>query len=55
MSNELQPQQGMTLQQLGDNVETKALAQINEYEKLGLVIPEGFNPTNSLKKARLTP
>jgi recombinational DNA repair protein RecT len=53
MSNELQPQQGMTLQQLGDNVETKALAQIQEYEKLGLVIPEGFNPTNSLKKARI--
>jgi len=43
----------MTLQQLGDNVETKALAQIQEYEKLGLVIPEGFNPTNSLKKARI--
>jgi len=41
------------LQQLGDNVETKALAQIQEYEKLGLVIPEGFNPTNSLKKARI--
>lgn len=43
----------MTLQQLGDRVEEKALAQIKEYTDLGLVLPEGFNPTNSLKKARI--
>lgn len=34
-------------------VEEVALAKINQYMDLGMVLPEGFNPTNSLKKARL--
>ena len=33
-------------------VEEIALAKIQEYQELGLVLPEGFNPANSLKKAR---
>lgn len=35
-----------------NNVEEIALSKIQEYQNLGLVLPEGFNPTNSLKKAR---
>lgn len=34
-------------------VEEVALQKINDYMSLGLTLPEGFNPTNSLKKARL--
>lgn len=34
-------------------VEEIALAKINDYMNLGMTIPAGFNPTNSLKKARL--
>lgn len=34
-------------------VEEVALAKINQYMDLGMVLPEGFNPANSLKKARL--
>ena len=34
-------------------VEEIALSKINQYEELGRVLPEGFNPTNSLKKARM--
>lgn len=33
-------------------VEEKALAKIQAYMELGMTIPEGFSPTNSLKKAR---
>lgn len=33
-------------------VEEIALAKIQEYQELGLVLPDGFNPANSLKKAR---
>lgn len=35
-----------------DKVEEIALAKIQEYQNLGLVLPQGFNPANSLKKAR---
>lgn len=35
-----------------NKVEEIALAKIQEYQELGLVLPEGFNPANSLKKAR---
>lgn len=35
-----------------NNIEELALTKIKEYQDLGLVLPEGFNPTNSLKKAR---
>lgn len=34
-------------------VEEIALSKINQYVELGMVLPEGFNPTNSLKKARM--
>lgn len=34
-------------------VEEVALAKINQYMDLGMVFPDGFNPANSLKKARL--
>lgn len=34
-------------------VEEVALAKINQYIDLGMVLPDGFNPANSLKKARL--
>lgn len=34
-------------------VEEVALAKINQYMDLGMVLPESFNPANSLKKARL--
>lgn len=34
-------------------VEEVALSKINQYVELGMVLPEGFNPTNSLKKARM--
>ena len=33
-------------------VEEMALAKIKEYQDAGMVLPEGYNPTNSLKKAR---
>lgn len=33
-------------------VEEKALAKIQAYMELGMTIPEGFSPANSLKKAR---
>lgn len=33
-------------------VEEIALAKIQEYQELGLVLPDNFNPANSLKKAR---
>lgn len=33
-------------------VEEKALAKIQAYIELGMTIPEGFSPANSLKKAR---
>lgn len=35
-----------------NNIEELALTKIKEYQDLGLVLPEGFNPANSLKKAR---
>ena len=35
-----------------DKVEEIALAKIQEYQNLGLVLPSNFNPANSLKKAR---
>lgn len=35
-----------------DKVEEIALAKIQEYQNLGLSLPSGFNPANSLKKAR---
>ena len=35
-----------------NNIEELALTKIQEYQDLGLVLPEGFNPANSLKKAR---
>lgn len=35
-----------------DKVEEIALAKIQEYQELGLVLPPNFNPANSLKKAR---
>lgn len=35
-----------------NKVEEIALAKIQEYQELGLVLPDGFNPANSLKKAR---
>lgn len=35
-----------------DKVEEVALAKIQEYQNLGLVLPSNFNPANSLKKAR---
>lgn len=34
-------------------VEEIALSKINQYIDLGMALPEGFNPVNSLKKARL--
>lgn len=34
-------------------VEEVALAKINQYVEIGMVLPEGFNPANSLKKARM--
>lgn len=34
-------------------VEEVALSKINSYIELGMTLPEGFNPTNSLKKARI--
>lgn len=34
-------------------VEEIALSKINQYVELGMVLPECFNPTNSLKKARM--
>lgn len=34
-------------------VEEVALAKINQYVELGMVLPPNFNPTNSLKKARM--
>ena len=34
-------------------VEEIALSKINQYVELGMVLPENFNPTNSLKKARM--
>lgn len=34
-------------------VEEIALSKINQYVELGMVLQEGFNPTNSLKKARM--
>ena len=34
-------------------VEEVALSKINQYMDLGMVLPDGFNPANSLKKARL--
>lgn len=33
-------------------VEEVALEKIKKYQESGMVLPEGFNPTNSLKKAR---
>lgn len=33
-------------------IEEKALAKIQAYMELGMTIPEGFSPANSLKKAR---
>lgn len=33
-------------------VEELALAKIKSYQEAGMVLPEGYNPTNSLKKAR---
>ena len=33
-------------------VEEIALNKIREYQEVGMVLPEGFNPVNSLKKAR---
>lgn len=33
-------------------VEEFALEKIKKYQESGMVLPEGFNPTNSLKKAR---
>lgn len=35
-----------------NKVEEIALAKIQEYQELGLVLPDDFNPANSLKKAR---
>lgn len=35
-----------------NKVEEIALAKIQEYQELGLALPDGFNPANSLKKAR---
>lgn len=35
-----------------DKVEEIALAKIQEYQEMGLVLPQNFNPANSLKKAR---
>lgn len=35
-----------------DKVEEIALAKIQEYQNLGLILPSNFNPANSLKKAR---
>lgn len=35
-----------------NKVEEIALAKIQEYQEMGLVLPAGFNPANSLKKAR---
>lgn len=35
-----------------DKVEEIALAKIQEYQEAGMVLPLGFNPANSLKKAR---
>ena len=35
-----------------DKVEEIALAKIQEYQDMGLVLPTGFSPANSLKKAR---
>lgn len=35
-----------------DKVEEIALAKIQEYQDAGMVLPLGFNPANSLKKAR---
>ena len=35
-----------------DKVEEIALAKIQEYQDMGLVLPSNFNPANSLKKAR---
>lgn len=35
-----------------DKVEEVALAKIQEYQSAGMVLPLGFNPANSLKKAR---
>lgn len=35
-----------------DKVEEIALAKIQEYQDMGLVLPAGFSPANSLKKAR---
>lgn len=35
-----------------DKVEEIALAKIQEYQSAGMVLPIGFNPANSLKKAR---
>lgn len=43
MANELAKQ---------SKVEEIALAKIQEYQEIGLVLPDGFNPANSLKKAR---
>ena len=34
-------------------VEEVALSKINSYVELGMTLPEGFNPANSLKKARI--
>ena len=34
-------------------VEEVALSKINSYIELGMTLPEGFNPANSLKKARI--
>lgn len=34
-------------------VEEVALSKINSYIELGMTLPDGFNPTNSLKKARI--
>lgn len=34
-------------------VEEIALSKINQYVELGMVLPPNFNPTNSLKKARM--
>lgn len=35
-----------------DKVEEIALAKIQEYQEAGMVLPQNFNPANSLKKAR---
>ena len=35
-----------------DKVEEIALAKIQEYQDMGLVLPAGFSPANSLKKER---